>query len=150
MKLLCDQMLGTLAKWLRIFGYDTFFANNIISDNDLINVAKNEDRVLITRDKELIQKSKKQKIRVIGIDTIDLDGQIRIVLENFEIDEKLFLSRCTICNSEVEKIDKKLVKGKVPKKVFEKQNRFFYCQNCDKYYWFGSHYDKMVNKIKGI
>ena len=39
MKLLCDQMLGTLAKWLRIFGFDTFYANRVIADEDLLNIA---------------------------------------------------------------------------------------------------------------
>jgi len=55
MKFLCDQMLGTLAKWLRIYGFDTFYANYKISDEELIKISKDEKRVLISRDKELIQ-----------------------------------------------------------------------------------------------
>jgi uncharacterized protein with PIN domain len=38
MKLLCDQMLGTLAKWLRIMGFDTFYANAETSDEDLLKI----------------------------------------------------------------------------------------------------------------
>jgi len=54
MKILCDQMLGTLAKWLRIMGFDTFYANAEMSDEDLLNIAKGENRTIFTRDKELI------------------------------------------------------------------------------------------------
>ena len=52
MKFLCDQMLGTLAKWLRIYGFDTFYANRDISDSELLDISKKENRILITRDKK--------------------------------------------------------------------------------------------------
>ena len=54
MKFLCDQMLGTLAKWLRLLGFDTFYANDEIKDDILLLIAKKENRAIITRDKELI------------------------------------------------------------------------------------------------
>lgn len=60
MKFLCDKMLGTLAKWLRIYGFDTFYANSEIDDEGLMEIAKKEKRVLITRDKDLIIKAKKR------------------------------------------------------------------------------------------
>ncbi|MCK5031894.1 MAG: hypothetical protein KAR64_10545, partial [Thermoplasmatales archaeon] len=34
MKILCDQMLGTLAKWLRLLGFNTFYANNEMEDSE--------------------------------------------------------------------------------------------------------------------
>ena len=54
MKFLCDQMLGSLAKWLRILGFDTFYARRDLQDEDVLNIAKKENRVLITRDVELV------------------------------------------------------------------------------------------------
>jgi len=51
MKFICDQMLGTLAKWLRIMGYDTLYGDG--DDSELIKMAVDEKRVLITRDREL-------------------------------------------------------------------------------------------------
>ena len=51
MKFLCDRMLGTLAKWLRIIGFDTSFADANIEDEKLLRLAKDEERILITRDK---------------------------------------------------------------------------------------------------
>ena len=78
MKALCDQMLGTLAKWLRLFGFDTFYANQEIEDEELLQVAKKEDRVIITKDKQLIARGKKEKLSVIEMDTTNLDEQLRL------------------------------------------------------------------------
>jgi uncharacterized protein with PIN domain len=147
MKLLCDQMLGSLAKWLRIFGLDTFYANSEITDEELLEIAKKENRTIITRDKELTQKAKKENIEVIQIKIIDLEEQINQVLNLIKIDKKLILTRCTICNSLVKKINKSEVEGKVPRKVFENNDKFWFCNKCNKFYWTGSHYDKINEKI---
>ncbi len=145
MKILCDQMLGTLAKWLRIFGFDTIFANSELTDKDLLNIAKSENRIIISRDKELIIRGKKENITVISIETTDLDLQLNQVLKHLKIDKKSILSRCTLCNTELEKIDKSIVKGKVTSKVFENNDNFLFCLKCNKFYWMGSHYDEMMN-----
>ena len=147
MKFLCDQMLGTCAKWLRIFGFDTFFTSSRVDDGKLIEIAKKEDRIFITRDVELSQKAKRENLKVIKLETTDLDEQLKQVLKKVKINKALLLSRCTICNELVEKIDKNKVKGKVPKRVFENNKEFFFCAKCEKYYWIGSHYDKMIEKI---
>ena len=53
MKVLCDQMLGSLATWLRFLGIDTFYVKEQLSDDDLLQIARKEKRILITKDKEL-------------------------------------------------------------------------------------------------
>jgi len=150
MKFLCDQMLGTLAKWLRIYGFDTFYANYKISDEELIKISKDEKRVLISRDKELIQMAKRENIKTIELKTIDIDGQIKVVLNDMDFDKSQILSRCIICNSEVEVIDKNEIKEKVPKKVFENNEEFWHCKSCNKIYWRGSHFEKMIEKINNL
>ena len=52
MKLLCDHMLGSLARWLRFMGYDTAYPE-VGPDRTLIERVRSEDRILLTRDKEL-------------------------------------------------------------------------------------------------
>ena len=150
MKLLCDQMLGTLAKWLRILGFDTFYANAKIADDELLHIAKDENRIVISRDKELIFRSKKQRLRTIEVKTTDLDEQLSQVLEHININEKAFLSRCTLCNAILKTIEKSKTKGKVPEKVFELNEKFWFCSSCNKYYWMGSHYSKIIDKIDEI
>jgi len=148
MRFLCDQMLGTLAKWLRLFGFDTYYANSEIDDNNILEIAKKEKRVLISRDKELIIRAKKKKVEVFEIKTTDLDRQLKLVLNNIDMDEKAILTRCSLCNSLVEEIDKKDVVDFVPEKVFKNNDKFWFCSECKKYYWMGSHYDKIKDKIK--
>ena len=150
MKYLCDQMLGTLAKWMRIYGLDTFYANNEIDDSDLIDICKNEGRLLITRDKNLIQRARRENIKTIEIKTTDINEQIKNAIPGKEINKKNFLSRCILCNSLVNEIEKQEVSGKVPKRVFDKQEKFWICKKCNKIYWKGSHYENMIEKIKQI
>lgn len=147
MKFLCDQMLGTLAKWLRIYGFDTFYANSETDDNELLKIAKKENRTLITRDKELTYCGKRENLNVIELKTTDLDEQLKLVLKHVKIDETKILSRCILCNSKVNKIQKDKVKNKVPEKVFENNEEFWFCKKCDKIYWYGSHTENMIKKI---
>lgn len=147
MKFLCDQMLGTLAKWLRIYGFDTFYATSTISDDKIIMIAQKEDRCLITRDKELTFKCKKENISVLYLKVVNLDEQLSLVLQNLLVDKNKFLTRCIICNSVLDKINKDDIKNKVPIKVFQNHEKFWFCKKCNKIYWKGSHYDKMIQKL---
>ena len=71
MKFLCDQMLGTLATWLRLFGFDTFYANSEIDDDELLDITKKENRTLVTRDKELTIRASKRKLQYIEINSTE-------------------------------------------------------------------------------
>lgn len=148
MKFICDQMLGTLAKWLRIYGFDTFYANGKISDEELIRIAKEEKRILITRDKTLAKVGKRENIKIIEINDTNLDNQIKMVLKDKNIEDDAILSRCLICNSTIEEIEKEKVKGKVPDRVYRSNDEFWFCKNCNKIYWKGTHYINMLKRIK--
>ena len=150
MKFLCDQMLGTLAKWLRIYGFDTFFAHNKIDDAKLLEIAKKENRILITRDKELIQVARRENLKTIKVETTDVDEQIKSVLNNVEIEKTQVLTRCLLCNTLIEEIKKNDIKDKVAERVFENNDKFWFCKKCDKIYWKGTHYDKMIEKINNL
>jgi uncharacterized protein with PIN domain len=149
-KALCDQMLGSLAKWLRILGIDTYFAQNTIEDDELLKIALDENRILITRDKELIIRAERYKISTIPIQSTDLGIQISAILSHIPLDNKRFFTRCTICNTLVRKIDKSSVKPYIPKKVYANKDIFWYCPSCNKYYWQGSHYKKILSTITDI
>ena len=149
-KFLCDQMLGTLAKWLRILGFDVHFADMIENDDEIIERAKREGRVILTRDKYLVQRAKKENICAVEIKSTDLDEQIRAVTLKYPIDEDKILSRCSVCNNILVKIDKKEVKGKVPDRVYNRHDEFWYCENCGRIYWKGTHWDNMKSRIEKV
>ena len=153
MKFLCDQMLGKLAKWLRLIGFDTYYADSKIDDNELLDIAKDEDRVFITRDKELMYRAKKEKIQILTLRSTDLDEQLTGVLKKLDLDEKAFFTRCSLCNGVLKQLKKEDAKKFVPDKAFENNDRFWFCPKCEKAYWKGSHYDKIlcrINKIKKL
>ena len=138
---LVDAMLGKLAKKLRLLGYDTVYSSDK-DDNELIQIAKNEKRILITKDVQLSKKSTKNQVK-----TIELTGMDEI--EQFiQINEKINLgkllvkgsnSRCTLCNGVLEITEKKLIQNSLPKGVLDNTDEFWKCKNCKKIYWEGSH-----------
>ena len=150
MKVLCDQMLGSLATWLRFLGIDTFYASDQFHDDQLLTIALDEQRVLITRDKELIIRARKKNLQVISIISVDLDEQLTTVLSEIPFDQDAILTRCSLCNSILDSIDNTIIQCKIPKKIYESHQHFWICPNCKKIYWKGSHYDEIIKKIKSF
>ena len=143
-------MLGSLAKWLRIFGYDTVYPDAMTNDDEILKSAKSEERLLLSRDKELIQRAKKALIPVLEIHTTELSEQLAEVLTRIPPDKKVILSRCTLCNTPLVSVEKKNVQAFVPEKVFRNRDDFWFCPMCKKYYWMGTHYENMMKKINKL
>ncbi len=141
---LCDHMLGTLAKWLRILGFDASYPRPL-SDDDLLDLARREDRVLLTRDKDL---PGRRKVRTIYIPSDELDEQVEQVIREVRLRIQNPLSRCPVCNTEVVAAPREEAQGNVPEGVYTRQEEFWRCPNCGRYYWQGTHWDKMRGKIE--
>jgi uncharacterized protein with PIN domain len=56
-------------------------------------------------------------------------------------------SRCMICNSILEKIDKKLILNRLKPLTNKFYNEFMICAGCKKIYWEGSHVTNMEKKF---
>lgn len=149
MKFLVDQMLGTLAKWLRLFGFDTYFAKQEVEDDLLLLLARNEKRTLITRDKELHYRAIKKEIPVIFTSSTCLSDQLIQVFSTYPnaLDENTLLNRCSICNTILTEVKKQEVENRVPLRVFQNHNQFWQCPTCNRIYWKGSHYTKILQTI---
>ena len=143
-------MLGSLAKWLRIFGFDTLYPDATTNDDEVLDIAKTEKRLLISRDKELIIRGKKGKLQVLEIQTTDLNEQLAQVLTHIQIDCTQVLTRCTLCNTPLISVEKKAIITHVPPKIFETRDQFWHCSFCNKYYWMGTHYENMIGKINEL
>lgn len=148
MKFLADAMLGKLAKWLRMLGYDTlYFADS--DDDELIRIAIREDRILLTRD-ELLCRRRMIRSRCFFVDWGSTGEQVRQVMKRFSLKlsrENLF-TRCTICNGEIVPIAKSDVVDRVPPYVYKTQNEFGYCKRCDKIYWRGTHIEHVLDALQ--
>lgn len=146
MKFICDHMLGTLARWLRLLGFDVLYPGPI-PDKEIEAIATEEGRTILTRDKELASTKKAQ---VLYIPTDDLETQLKFTFSELKLKITDPMSRCSLCNCPVEKVDKSRVEENVPKKVFERQEEFWYCPECKKYYWQGSHWERIKRTIEKI
>jgi uncharacterized protein with PIN domain len=66
------------------------------------------------------------------------------------VDEETILSRCIECNTLLLSVEKEGIKDKIPEKVFQTRNEFWVCPSCSKYYWMGTHYENMREKINSL
>jgi uncharacterized protein with PIN domain len=146
MRFCADHMLGSLARWLRFLGFDCAYPD-VLPDKELVILVKKEDRTLLTRDREL---AKSKHINALYIESTDLDEQLAQVIKNFKLKITNPFSRCSACNSILTEVGKSQVEGKVPEKVFSRQDEFWWCQKCDKYYWHGTHFQGIKSKIEQL
>ena len=147
MKFIVDNMLGKLAKWLRFLGYDTLYPK-ILNDKQLAQLSLAEDRVILTRDKEL---ATKKDIKILYIISEQLDGQLKQVIKEFDLKLGDYaFTRCPECNYMLKKIEKADIEDKLPLGVVEHQNVFWVCNNCEQYYWQGTHFYKIKDKLENM
>jgi len=141
-RFLVDRMLGQTAKWLRLLGIDAEYASEV-EDDELLRIAEEENRIIITRDKELGKKE-----RAILVEKAPPERIIKEILEGPNVDVEIDpLARCSKCNNKVEKVEAEEAKGKVPENVYEHNEKFWYCEICEQYYWRGSHWKHIMDKI---
>jgi hypothetical protein len=146
LKLLADGMLGSLAKWLRILGYDTGY-DNTATDPELARRARAEGRVLLTRDRELAQRS---GLRTLLIQSEALEAQLREVREALGPPPDPALTRCSVCNTVLEPLAREEAAKRVPPYVLRTHQAFRHCPTCDQVYWAGSHVRAMRCKIEDL
>ena len=146
MKFLADHMLGSLAKWLRFFGFDTAYPK-VLPDKELIALAKREERIVLTRDKDL---ANVKGIEALYIKSTDLEEQLMEIITRFNLKITNEFSRCSLCNSILIEVEKGQVKGKVPEKVYDWQDEYWECPKCQKYYWQGTHFQGIKEKLEKL
>lgn len=145
-RLIADVMLGRLAKWLRLIGYDTRY-DNAAEDVTLLRIAQQEDRILLTRDRGL---SRQRGVRAIWIESQELAAQIRQVQAAVGPPADGALTRCAVCNARLEPIAKAGVEDRVPRYVFQTQEEFYHCPQCDRVYWAATHVERMRKMMEGL
>jgi uncharacterized protein with PIN domain len=144
-RFIADKMLGTLARWLRLLGYDTTYPDSA-DDLELIDMAKNEDRILLTRDKEMTRRKECRDIKLVLIVNANVEKQVGEVFSSLGIEpnRKMLLTRCSVCNSKIEEIKKDDAESHVPAGVFERNDKFWKCPGCSRFYWMGTHWEKIM------
>ncbi|MCX6346108.1 MAG: Mut7-C RNAse domain-containing protein [Armatimonadetes bacterium] len=147
MRFLADAMLGKLAKWLRMLGYDTVYIPDA-DDDDLVRIAINEDRILLTRDLPLCDR-RIVRSRCVFVNWGTTSEQVRQVFKKLglQFSEETLFTRCTVCNGEIKPISKEKVASRVPPYVYRTQENFGICVNCDRIYWRGTHVEHVLKAL---
>jgi len=138
---MADAMLGRLARWLRILGYDTAWEENI-SDEALVRRALDEERIILTRDRSLGSEWRVSDIRLVQAE--EPIAQLVEVAAAFDLGTRSRpFTRCSRCNTELVAADRDTARGRVPPRILERFARFQRCPGCERIYWDGSHTDRM-------
>lgn len=149
MRFSADEMLGKLARWLRMNGWDVLYKKQI-NDDELIETAKKEKRIILTRDNKIINRLQKDAYLFIHHD--HLEDQFQEVYSNFpqmSSHENPF-SRCVECNTMLESIEKEKIKDKVWPYVYQTQENFTTCPSCNRIYWQATHIKKIKEKLEKL
>ena len=144
-KFAADRMLGRLVKWLRVIGQDVIYGPHL-TGYGLIRTARQENRLILTRDRGLKRKNPPE---FIFIESDRYAEQLRQVIEICHLKplEKLF-TRCLNCNSVLQPRSKESVQEIVPPYVFSTQENFFWCPKCRRVYWPATHHGRMLEELK--
>lgn len=156
-------MLGRLARWLRLLGYDALYYPEI-EDRVLLKIARDDNRILLTRDTHLIKVRELRKspvesrekrednaqMRYFSLTENDPFAQLKTVITAFNLKDFPILSRCAVCNTILKDISKEEVKGRVPEYVYQTSSVFKECSNCGKLYWKGTHPEKFMKKLSEV
>lgn len=149
MKFVVDGMLGKLARWLRMMGHNVKYSNSM-DDAQLLALAKNEHRALLTRDFELYQRAIVKMFDAFYVEggteeerLVELARRYGIRLE---ID--MSVSRCPKCNTSVKQRSKEEVRGRVEESTFRYYNEFWECPRCGQVYWQGAHWTRIRKTLE--
>jgi len=136
-----DVHLGKLAKYLRLFGFDTLYDNER-DDSEIIRAAVRENRIILTRDVGILKNG--SVTHGYWVRSKNTKEQLREVMERFDLKGSVSpFSRCMKCNGRIEQVTRESVEDLLEPKTLTFFNEFFRCISCGNIYWKGSHYEKM-------
>nr|WP_276239429.1 Mut7-C RNAse domain-containing protein [Halobaculum sp. DT55] len=138
-------MLGTLASYLRMCGYDTVYAldRGVEDDDALRGLAASDARRLITRDRALAA-STPGAIRLDARDVVDQLGELRDAGVRLRLADRP--SRCGSCNGLVERVD-----DDAPRPDYAPdEGAVWRCRECGQHFWRGSHWDDVADTLASL
>ncbi len=148
MKFLADGMLGKLARWLRILGHDVIYSTEL-SDSELLEFAKNENRVLLTKDLELYKRAVTKGIGAFFVGGKSESERLAEVARRYSLtlEADMEKSHCPLCNTKLKATPKEQLSGELQKNTFTYYDKFWKCPNCGQIYWQGAHWKQINNTI---
>jgi uncharacterized protein len=143
---LADRMVGRLAKWLRILGYDTAYLPQL-SPQGLLREGRRQGRILLTRDTRLLRQ--KDAPPLIFIRDDHFREQVKQVVTECGLTPlELLFSRCSECNQVLKEVAKESIQDQVPEYVWQTQDTFHRCSECHRIYWGATHKTRVLAELR--
>ncbi len=149
MKFITDGMLGKLTRWLRMLGHDVEYSRSL-DDKKLIEKAKSEGRILLTRDFKLYQQAMTQGVDTVLVEAATGAEKLADLASrfNFKLEIDVTVSRCPKCNTKIRSVSKKMVIDRVPETTSTYYSEFWECPRCEQIYWQGAHWKRIEKTLK--
>ena len=145
MKFLADSMLGRLAKWLRIMGYDTHYQSYYTMED--FGPLVRDERTLLSRH----AKTTDQYPGSLMLRSDHVKGQLHEIRTGFQLepDRLQWFTRCLLCNVPLKKTQVEDLRLNVPDYVlYEKLTQIRFCPSCGRHFWPGSHRERMIRQLE--
>lgn len=146
MGFVADSMLGRLAKWLRVLGYDTHYQT--CYPPEVMNALLKEGRLLLTRHRKRAQRSGRSALLIHGN---HVNEQLIGLAKELQLrpPPSAWFTRCLICNTLLKQAHESEAREKVPEYVFHQNaNQIRFCPSCGRHFWPGSHRSRMENQLR--
>lgn len=143
-----DAMLGRLARWLRVLGYDTFY-DIAVADPVLVRLSQDEARLLLTRDRHLLRELRPANAFEVRQD--EPLRQLRDLVQELRLPAPAALfTRCLLCNALLRVLERTEAQPLLPAGVRELPGPVRRCPVCGRLYWDGSHVHRMRAAIERV
>ncbi len=149
MKFIVDHNVGKLARWLRMMGYDALFFNGE-DDSRMVVIALKQDRIILTRDTQIMKRGlvASGRVKAILLKSDNPDLQMRQLTEELKLHcHSRPFTLCLECNAPLVERTKEEVAGRVPPYVFKTQDKYMECPVCHRLYWRGTHWQAMTRTL---
>jgi len=149
LKFITDGMLGKLTRWLRMLGQDVEYSRSL-DDKRLIEMAKRERRILLTRDLKLYQQAVTHGVNAVLVEAATGAENLADLARRFDFKLKIdvAVSRCPKCNTRIRPVPKDTVIDRIPETTSSYYNEFWECPNCGQVYWQGAHWKRIEKTLK--
>ena len=150
-RFIADVHLGTLARNLRLLGFDTAWERDL-DDTTIIDRAVRERRIILTRDKGILKNG--NVTHGYWLRSTDPDEQLEEIVRALDLAGSIApFVRCMECNGELDDLARSEAARSVPLQVFLVYRDFKRCRRCGRVYWRGSHFrrlDEVVERARAL
>jgi uncharacterized protein len=145
-RFLCNEMLRGLGRWLRAAGYDTVIAAGGLSDRALAARCAEEDRILLTKDRDLAATAA-GTAPVLLVPGNGIAAAARVLRAALDLDwQHAPFTRCIVDNAPLEAAPPCLA-ARVPERSRAAGGPLRVCPECGRLYWPGGHVRRMQQRL---